>query len=237
MKNRLGVAVPLLLLLLSSGAAAQGSRDAVALDPSHHNVLFENDHVRVFRALASPGERSPTHTHPPFVFIGLDTGRLRLATPDASNVVFDVLPEQVLWMENAEHSWEMQSGQLHVVAVEIKAAARGIPRAAITLPATDAVKVDPDVHQVILENEYVRVLEALAGAGYRSPMHTHPYGIAIVSLGRPRLRITLADGNSMIVDLHPGQAMWLDPGAHSWEVLAGLHRVIAVEVKSATAAP
>ncbi|HUF64722.1 MAG TPA: hypothetical protein VMM17_01985, partial [Gemmatimonadaceae bacterium] len=115
MKNRLGVAISLLLLLLSSSAAAQGSRDAVALDPSHHNVLFENDHVRVFRALASPGARSPMHTHPPFVFIGLNTGRLRLATPDASNVIFDVLPEQVLWMENAEHSWEMQAGQLHVV--------------------------------------------------------------------------------------------------------------------------
>jgi beta-alanine degradation protein BauB len=236
MKNRLSVAVPLLLLTLSSGAAAQGPRDAVLLDPTHHNVLFENDHVRVFRALASPGARSTMHTHPPFVFVGLGTGRLRLAPADASPLIFDILPEQVLWMENAEHSWEMLSGQLHVVAVEIKAAARGTPPTAVTLPATDAVAVDPVVHQVILENEYVRVLEALAGAGYRSPMHTHAYGITVVSLGRPRLRLTLDDGNSMIVDLHPGQVIWLDPGAHSWEVLAGQHRVIAVEVKSATAA-
>jgi quercetin dioxygenase-like cupin family protein len=236
MKIHLGLAVPLLLLTLSSGAAAQGARDAVALDPTHHNVLFENDHVRVFRALASPGAHSAMHTHPPFVFIGLGTGRLRLAPAGASPLIFDVLPEQVLWMENAEHSWEMLSGQLHVVAVEIKAAARGTPPTVITLPATDAVAVDPVVHQVILENEYVRVIEALAGSGYRSPMHTHEYGLAIVSLGRPRLRLTLADGNSMIVDLHPGQVMWLDAGAHSWEVLAGQHRVIAVEVKSATAA-
>lgn len=237
MRNRLSFAVPLLLLVFSSGLGAQESRDAVALDPTHHNVLFENDHVRVFRALASPGDRSPMHTHPPFVFIGLGTGRLRLAPAGASPMIFDVLPEQVLWMENAEHSWEMIAGQLHVVAVEIKSAARGAPPAAITLPATDHTKVDPDVHHVILENEYVRVLEGLAGAGYRSPMHTHSYGIAIVSLGRPRIRVTPAGGNSMIVDLHPGQAIWFDPGSHSWEVLAGLHRVIAIEVKSATAAP
>ncbi len=237
MRNRLSLAVPSLLLVLSSGVGAQESRDAVALDPTHHNVLFENDHVRVFRALASPGDRSPMHTHPPFVFIGLGTGRLRLAPAGASPLIFDVLPEQVLWMENAEHSWEMIAGQLHVVAVEIKAAARGTPPAAITLPATDAATVDPAVHRVIFENEYVRVLEGLAGAGYRSPMHTHSYGLAIVSLGRPRLRVTSGDGSSMMIDLHPGEALWLDPGSHSWEIVAGQHRVIAVEVKSATAAP
>lgn len=152
MRNRLSFAVPLLLLVFSSGLGAQESRDAVALDPTHHNVLFENAHVRVFRALASPGDRSPMHTHPPFVFISLGTGRLRLAPAGASPMIFDVLPEQVLWMENAEHSWEMIAGQLHVVAVEIKAAERGTPPAPITPPATDAVTVDPAVHKVILEN-------------------------------------------------------------------------------------
>jgi quercetin dioxygenase-like cupin family protein len=235
MKNRLSFVVP--LLLLSSVAGAQGPRDAVAVDPTHHNVLFENDHVRVFRALASPGARSPMHTHPPFVFVSLGTGRLRLAPAGASPVIFDVHPEQVLWLENAEHSWEMLSGQAHIVAVEIKAAARGTPPPAITLPSTDAVTADPVGHQVIFENDYVRVLEGLAGSGYRSPMHSHSQGLVLIELGRARVRLTLADGNSMILDIHPGQVMWLDASTHSWEVLAGQHRAIAVEVKSATAAP
>lgn len=233
MRNRLSFVVSL-LIAAPVIAAAQGSPDAVAVDPTHHNVLFENDHVRVFRALASPGDRSPMHTHPSFVFVGLGTARLRLATPAATNVIFDIHPEQVLWMENAEHSWEMIAGQAHVVGVEVKAATRGTAPPAITLPATDAATADPTAHQVVLENDYVRVLEILAGGGARSPMHTHSRGAVLISLGRSRVRGTFADGSSRIADIHPGQVMWVDAGSHAWEIVSGQSRLIVVEIKSAT---
>lgn len=229
MKNRAGFVV--LLLVMSSVAGAQGPRDAVAIDPAHHNVLFENDHVRVFRALASPGARSPMHTHPPFVFISLGTARLRLNTPTANNVIFDVTPGQVLWMEDAQHSWEMLSGQAHIIAVEVKAAPRGAP-APFNLPATDAVTADPVAHQVAMENDHVRVLTGLAGSGYRSPMHTHSGDFVLVSAGRVRLRLTPQGASPVIIDLSPGQVLWLEREAHAWEVLAGQHNVFAVELKS-----
>lgn len=220
-----------LLATASTTAVAQRAPDAVAVDPVHHNVLFENEHVRVFRALASPGARSPMHTHPSFVFLGLGTARLRLTTPTASNVIFDVSPGTVLWMENAEHAWEMESGQLHVVAVEVKAAARGAPPA-FSLPASDAVTADPGAHQVALENEHVRVLSGLAGGGYRSPMHSHSGDFVVVSLGRVRLKLTPQGGAPAIIDLYPGQAIWLERQTHAWEVLAGQHNAFAVELKS-----
>lgn len=233
MKTRLSVAVSL-MLAVPLAVDAQGAPDAVAVDPAHHHVLLENDHVRVFRALASPGARSPRHTHPPFVFVGLATGRLRLAAPDAAGVIFDVHPEQVLWMENAEHSWEMIAGLVHVVGVEVKAARNRAPVPASALPATDATTVDPRSHQVILENDYVRVLEVLAGAGARSQMHTHSRGGVLISLGRSRVHVTMPGGASMMLDLHPGQVIWMEPGSHSWELAGGDHRLIAVEVKSAS---
>lgn len=233
MKNRLSLVVSL-LLATPAIASAQGAPDAVAIDPTHHHVLFENDHVRVFRALASPGDRSPSHTHPPFVFVGLGTARLRMATPAATNVIFDIHPEQVLWMENAEHSWEMIAGQLHVVAVEVKAAGQRTPPPATALPATDAATVDPSAHKVVLENDYVRVLEVLAGGGARSPMHTHSRGAVLISLGRSRMKGTFADGTSGFLDTHPGEVIWLDPGSHSWEIASGQSRLIVVEIKSAT---
>jgi hypothetical protein len=94
------------ILAFAPVALAQSAPDAVAVDPTHHNVLFENDHVRVFRAMAGSGARSPMHSHPPFVFVGLGTTRLRLTPAGASPLIFDIHPEQVLWMDNAEHSWE-----------------------------------------------------------------------------------------------------------------------------------
>jgi quercetin dioxygenase-like cupin family protein len=102
------------------GAQAQDSRDAVAVDPVHHHVILENDRVRVFEALASPGARSPMHTHPPFVLVSLGKARLRMTMANGEKVIFDLNPGQVLWMENAEHSWEVLAGQPHVIAVEVK---------------------------------------------------------------------------------------------------------------------
>jgi quercetin dioxygenase-like cupin family protein len=229
MKNRLSLAVP--LLLLSSVAAAQTSRDAVAIDPTHHNVLFENDHVRVFRALAAPGARSPMHTHPRRILVSLTTARLRFALPDGSTPIFDLHPGQVLWMDADQHGWEMLSGLVHVIGVEIKSAVRGTPPAP-TPPATDAVAADPVAHQVAFENEHVRVLSGLAGSGYRSPMHSHPGDFVIISAGRVRLRLTPQGGSPTVIDLYPGQVLWLERQAHSWEILAGQHNAFAVEPKS-----
>jgi quercetin dioxygenase-like cupin family protein len=210
------------------------ARDAAIVDPTHHQVVLENEHVRVIRALVSPGARSPMHTHPTSVLVSLGTSRSRVTNPDGSTVMFDLLPGQVIFGESTEHSWQMLAGQLHVVGVEIKAAARGAQPAALTLPASDAVQVDPVGHQVVIDNPYVRVLEGLSGTGRRSPTHTHSYALTIISIGRGRLNLTMG-GNSMIVDLHPGQVMWLPPGEHSWEVVSGVSNLIAIEVKSAAA--
>jgi quercetin dioxygenase-like cupin family protein len=45
-----------------------GADEAVALDamtaaPHHHEVLLENDHVRVLDTRLPPGKRTPVHTH------------------------------------------------------------------------------------------------------------------------------------------------------------------------------
>jgi quercetin dioxygenase-like cupin family protein len=111
-----------LAFLLGGGVTAltQSSRDAVAVDPTHHNVIMENPRVRVFEVLAAPGDKSPMHTHPPLVAVSMSKARLRMTTPDGKSSIFDLSPGQVLWMENVEHSWEMLAGQVHLVAVEVK---------------------------------------------------------------------------------------------------------------------
>lgn len=230
------LAAPFILVAQPTATQAGRARDAVVVDPSHHQVVLENDHVRVIRALVAPGARSAMHSHPPLVVVSLGTSRGRATDGKGVTSILDFQPGQIFWSDGLEHSWQMLAGQAHVVGVEIKAAARGVAPAAVTLPATDAVKVDPVVHQVVIDNPYVRVLEGLSGTGRRSPMHSHSYGITLISLGRARMSLTMPDGNSAILDLHPGQVLWIDPGAqHSWEVISGVSNVVAVEVKSATA--
>jgi len=100
------------------------------------------------------------------------------------------------------------------------------------LPPDDAVAVDPDVHRVIIDNEHIRVFDARASRGTKSPMHTHP-PMVLVSIGKARVRATLADGKSQLFDLDPGQVRWVQDAKHSWELLAGELHAIGVEIKSA----
>jgi hypothetical protein len=113
-----------LAFLLGGGVSAfmQKSKDAVVVDPTHHHVIMENPRVRVFEVLAKPGDTSAMHTHPPLVAVSLGKARLRMTTPDGKSSIFDLNPAQVLWMENVEHSWELLSGEVHLVAVEVKEA-------------------------------------------------------------------------------------------------------------------
>lgn len=229
-------ALPLLvsLALACSAVLADAPPDAVAIDPAVHRVLFENDHVRVFDARASRGAKSPMHSHPPFVFIGLDTARARLTLPDGSKAFVDTHPGQAIWMgEPLQHSWELLAGELHVIAVEIKSTQKGAAPAAVERRADDSVTVDPNVHRVLFENAHVRVLDARASAGTRSPMHSHPPSV-LVPVAKGRARMRSPDGSTQIVDFSPGHAVWMADGAqHQWEMLAGNPHAIIVEPKSA----
>jgi len=234
MKRYWAVLVPF-ALSLSVPASAQKSPDAVIIDPRVHNVLFENDHVRVFEARASLPATSPMHSHPPFVFIGLEFGRAKMRLPDGKNVMLDVYPGQVMWVgDGMEHSWELLSGKVRVIAVEVKNARK--PAAGALLPvrrkSNDAVAMDPDVHHVLLENDHVRVFDARAAKGRKTPMHSHP-PFVFVSLGTARFNLALQDGKSVVFDTYPGQVIWMENAEHAWEILSGEAHVIAVEVKSA----
>ena len=101
--------------------------------------------------------------------------------------------------------------------------------------AQDATIAAPGAHSVVMENEHVRVISALASAGHKSPMHSHP-PLVVISLGTARIKLTNADGSEQIINLRPGTVFWGEGGAHEWELLAGEINVIAVEVKSANTA-
>jgi len=114
-----------LVLLLGFGVAAvwaQKSKDATIVDPDVHQVVFENDHVRVLEARAVHGTKSPMHSHPPLLVVSIGSARIKFTSPEGTKQILDVRPGMVLWLNGVEHSWELLAGEIHVVAVEVKAA-------------------------------------------------------------------------------------------------------------------
>ncbi|MGH9779086.1 MAG: hypothetical protein ACRD5I_11805 [Candidatus Acidiferrales bacterium] len=105
-------------------AMAQEAKDSTVVDPDVHKVALENDHVRVLDARISPGWKSPMHSHPPMLLVSLGSGRFKVTGPDGKAQILDFNPGAVMWRESTEHSWEMLSGNAHVIAIEVKSAAK-----------------------------------------------------------------------------------------------------------------
>lgn len=103
----------------------------------------------------------------------------------------------------------------------------------------DAMVAAPDHHEVLLENERVRVLDTRLAPGQRTPIHTHASSAALYVMSWSDFVRRDAQGN-VIVDSRGwerppaiGEALWLPPlPAHSVENIGTAElRLIAVELK------
>jgi hypothetical protein len=99
------------------------------------------------------------------------------------------------------------------------------------LSAQDAEKVNPKIVKLRLENEHVRVLEALSNPGDKELMHSHPGNVVYVIEGG-KLRITTPDGKSTDVQFKTGDTLWREPVTHAAENIGTTpFHVIIVEIK------
>ena len=80
----------------------------------------------------------------------------------------------------------------------------------------DAVTVAPDLHEVILENDDVRMLRVTVIPGATADMHTHPRNINYVVSGGT-LRFTSPEGQVREVELFEGQVIDGPATAHRVE--------------------
>lgn len=100
----------------------------------------------------------------------------------------------------------------------------------------DPVAVSATMYKVLLENEYVRVVEYQINPGERDNWHTHPAKASYVISGGS-LRITTGDGESFIVDEETASASWFGSvGKHFAENVGTTPiQIVFVEVKAIAA--
>ena len=96
--------------------------------------------------------------------------------------------------------------------------------------AQDRKLVDPSM-QILLENDRVRVQEHFVKVGQTIPMHSHPAKV-IYALNDWKVRETLPDGTSRIVEGKAGTARWGKATQHAIENIGTTEvRNIVVELK------
>jgi quercetin dioxygenase-like cupin family protein len=97
--------------------------------------------------------------------------------------------------------------------------------------AQDPAKVAPNACKILLDNEYVRVLQWTEAPHQKIPLHEHP-ALVSISLSASKTRFTLPDGKTKEADANAGQVTWSDPEKHSSENLGDkTEQVIQVELK------
>jgi len=109
--------------------------------------------------------------------------------------------------------------------------ASGVYAATRPVPPQDVLKVAGDSHQVIFENDHVRVLAVHFKPGQVAPMHSHPENVSYF-LTDGRLKITLPDGKVIERSPKAGTASWSDAVTHSAENIGTTEfRQIQIELK------
>ncbi len=78
----------------------------------------------------------------------------------------------------------------------------------------DAVKVSPQLYNVRLENDRVRVLEYRMGPGQTEPKHDHP-PFVVYFLGDALVQATAADGTTSETKVTRGDVGWRDHTTHT----------------------
>lgn len=99
--------------------------------------------------------------------------------------------------------------------------------------AQDAAVVNADTIRVTLDNERVRVLEAIIPPGTKENMHQHPQSIVHVIEGG-KMRNHFADGKTADSELVAGTSQWREAITHWAENIGDTTvKVIIVEFKDA----
>src|SRR5229473_1749830 len=90
--------------------------------------------------------------------------------------------------------------------------------AVVVARAQDPAKVDPQHYKVLLDNEYVRIIDVRQQPGDKSPLHSHPHH-AVYWLTGSTLKFTSSDGKINTVTNKAGQAVWRNAETHTVEVI------------------
>lgn len=204
---------------------------AITIEPSA--PLFENDQVKVVRALEKAHVKGKFHEHKMNrVMVYLQSGQQRFEYQDGRKpAVFDWKEGQVEWSPaDGMHSPEVLSDNpFNIVEVELKTPGTG---KTIT-SKIDPVKKDPKHYKVEFENDQVRVLRVKIEGHGVTPMHEHSLNRVGVYLTDQDFSTEDSHGKTAIVKHKAGEALWATPVTHTEKNLSDQpFEIVVVELKS-----
>jgi beta-alanine degradation protein BauB len=95
----------------------------------------------------------------------------------------------------------------------------------------DPVEVSPNIYEVLLENDRVRVLDVHMQPGETSPQHSHPAHVLYI-LNDCKVKFSYPDAEPEELEFKAGQTFWSDDLTHTPENTGTVEaHALAVEFK------
>ena len=194
-------------------------------------VLYDNDEVKVARALEKAQGQGKFHQHDMNrVMVYLQSGRQRFEYQDGKPpAVFDWKAGQVAWSPSSGmHSPQVLDHDFDIIEIELKTSGTGKAIAG----NLDPLKVDPGHYKLEFENPQVRVLRVGVEPHGVTPMHAHSTDRVTVFLSDQNFRTTDSTGKVETVQHKAGDVAWGTPIEHAEQNLSDEpFEAVTVEVK------
>jgi beta-alanine degradation protein BauB len=159
-----------------------GFQDPVSVNPKIASVAFENDRVRVLRVHTDPHEKFEMHAHPAMLVASLTNSSRRVYLPDGTYRDTNVALGDVRWREPSTHAVEnLLDTPYENIEIEFKKATEAaVAVSPVPVPAVSsdsaAVPVEQEpLHHLLLQNQYVRVLDVTIPPGKSTLFHAHEH--------------------------------------------------------------
>ena len=193
----------------------------------YYKVEIDNAWVRVLRAKYAPHEKIPMHQHPAYVVVLLTDEHLKITGADGKVRIVDRKAGEAGFSEASKHAEENLSDQpFEAFVIELKQGPAKTPPVEL-----DPVKVDPEHHDVVLENDRARVIRVILPPHTKIPLHEHPH-YAVVYITELRLTKKLADGRLVDSLRKPGEIVWNEASKHQSEQMGDNTAIeVLVELK------
>jgi hypothetical protein len=183
---------------------------------AQQKVVFENEYVRAMDIRVSPGVFEEKHSHARGVTIALsDYENETIDYPSKKTNRRHVDFGEVRWAEPVTHeARNTGSTEQHVIRIELKQDAPPVKPSSIPDPL-DSLIVCKDTQKLILENQYVRVIEERVPPGVAQPKHRHAHGMLIPLHNADIESVDDPGGQPVQRQLKFGDAGWREPVVHS----------------------
>ena len=195
--------ISILLLLIIS---CSGSKEKLLLpeevSPDVYKVLLDNEDVKVLEVTFEPGQSDNMHDHYPVTFYLLQGGKAQVTLPDGT-VNEGEFPTGFTGHNTEKVRHQVKNIGENTIKILLVERKKSHPTSGTKEKLILPEEVSPDVYQVVLENDDVKVLNVTFAPGQGDNVHEHGV-ITYYGIKGGKLQNTLPDGTVKEMEVPDG---------------------------------